>query len=108
VQAASRTAMRFLHAGLFDYRARLANTRAGRDERAHPRSTVGQLVSLHRIYQYRGRRLRSPRHLSRRAQQSRGETALSRIQSIETVLVQLPTRREHKWTGLTEPIGRYL
>jgi muconate cycloisomerase len=22
--------------------------------------------------------------------------------------VQLPTRREHKWTGLTEPIGRYL
>lgn len=24
------------------------------------------------------------------------------------VLVQLPTRRLHKWTGLTEPIGRYL
>jgi muconate cycloisomerase len=30
------------------------------------------------------------------------------IKSVETVLVQLPTRREHKWTGLTEPIGRYL
>jgi muconate cycloisomerase len=30
------------------------------------------------------------------------------IQSIETLLVQLPTRREHKWTGLTEPIGKYL
>jgi muconate cycloisomerase len=30
------------------------------------------------------------------------------IQSIETMLVQLPTRREHKWTGLTETIGRYL
>jgi len=30
------------------------------------------------------------------------------IQTIETVLVQLPTRREHKWTGLTESIGRYL
>lgn len=30
------------------------------------------------------------------------------IQSVETLLVQLPTRREHKWTGLTEPIGRYL
>lgn len=30
------------------------------------------------------------------------------IQSVETILVQLPTRREHKWTGLTEPIGRYL
>lgn len=24
------------------------------------------------------------------------------------MLVQLPTRREHKWTGLTEPIGRYV
>lgn len=33
---------------------------------------------------------------------------MSRIKSIETVLVQLPTRREHKWTGLTEPIGRYI
>lgn len=30
------------------------------------------------------------------------------IQKIETMLVQLPTRREHKWTGLTEPIGKYL
>ncbi len=30
------------------------------------------------------------------------------IKSVETVLVQLTTRREHKWTGLTEPIGRYL
>jgi muconate cycloisomerase len=30
------------------------------------------------------------------------------IHSIETVVVQLPTRREHKWTGLTEPIGRYV
>lgn len=30
------------------------------------------------------------------------------ISSVETVLVQLPTRREHKWTGLTEPIGRYV
>ena len=30
------------------------------------------------------------------------------IKSIETLLVQLPTRREHKWTGLNEPIGRYL
>jgi muconate cycloisomerase len=33
---------------------------------------------------------------------------LSRIASISTVIVQLPTRREHKWTGLTEPIGRYI
>jgi muconate cycloisomerase len=30
------------------------------------------------------------------------------IRSIETLLIQLPTRREHKWTGLTEPIGRYV
>ncbi len=30
------------------------------------------------------------------------------IKTVETVLIQLPTRREHKWTGLTEPIGRYL
>lgn len=30
------------------------------------------------------------------------------IQSMDTLLVQLPTRREHKWTGLTESIGRYL
>ena len=27
---------------------------------------------------------------------------------IETLLVAVPTRREHKWTGLTEPIGRYV
>lgn len=33
---------------------------------------------------------------------------MSRIVSVETMLVQLPTRREHKWTGLTEPIGRYV
>jgi muconate cycloisomerase len=33
---------------------------------------------------------------------------LSRIESLSTVLVQLPTRREHRWTGLTEPIGRYI
>lgn len=30
------------------------------------------------------------------------------IQTIETIVVQLPTRRVHQWTGLTEPIGRYL
>jgi muconate cycloisomerase len=33
---------------------------------------------------------------------------MSKITGIETILVQLPTRREHKWTGLTEPIGRYV
>ncbi|MBN9049467.1 MAG: mandelate racemase [Rhizobiales bacterium] len=33
---------------------------------------------------------------------------MASIKSIETLLVQLPTRREHKWTGLTEPIGRYV
>lgn len=33
---------------------------------------------------------------------------MSGITSVSTVVVQLPTRREHKWTGLTEPIGRYL
>lgn len=32
----------------------------------------------------------------------------SKIEHVETILVQLPTRREHKWIGLTEPIGRYL
>lgn len=32
----------------------------------------------------------------------------TKIRQIDTVLVQLPTRREHKWTGLTEPIGRYV
>jgi len=30
------------------------------------------------------------------------------VRSIETILIQLPTRREHRWTGLTEPIGRYI
>jgi len=33
---------------------------------------------------------------------------VSRIVSVQRMLVQLPTRREHKWTGLTEPIGRYV
>ena len=33
---------------------------------------------------------------------------MSTIKSIETLVVQLPTRREHKWTGLTEVIGRYM
>jgi muconate cycloisomerase len=33
---------------------------------------------------------------------------VSRIASVTTLVVQLPTRREHKWTGLTEPIGRYV
>lgn len=30
------------------------------------------------------------------------------IKAIETFIVQLPTRREHKWAGLTEVIGRYV
>jgi muconate cycloisomerase len=34
--------------------------------------------------------------------------AVPTIQSVETIIVQLPTRREHKWTGLTEVIGRYV
>jgi muconate cycloisomerase len=33
---------------------------------------------------------------------------LPRIVSVETLLVDVPTRREHKWAGLTEKIGRYL
>jgi len=33
---------------------------------------------------------------------------MSQITSVETLQVQLPTRRVHKWTGLTEPIGRYV
>ncbi|MBX6329858.1 MAG: mandelate racemase [Pseudolabrys sp.] len=33
---------------------------------------------------------------------------MASIKSINTLLVHLPTRREHKWTGLTEPIGRYV
>ncbi len=38
----------------------------------------------------------------------RQEISVATIRSVETILVQLPTRREHKWTGLTEPIGRYV
>lgn len=30
------------------------------------------------------------------------------IKTVETLVVQLPTRREHKWAGLTEVIGRYV
>src|SRR5882672_7313239 len=30
------------------------------------------------------------------------------IAAIETLRVALPTRREHKWTGLSEPIGGYV
>lgn len=30
------------------------------------------------------------------------------IKSVETLIVQLPTRRDHRWTGLTEMIGRYV
>ena len=33
---------------------------------------------------------------------------MTSIQSIETRLVRVPTRRVHKWTGLTETIGQYL
>jgi muconate cycloisomerase len=33
---------------------------------------------------------------------------MPRIQSIGTVHVALPTRREHKWAGLTEAIGGYM
>jgi muconate cycloisomerase len=33
---------------------------------------------------------------------------MTAIAKIETILVELPTRRTHKWTGLNEPIGRYL
>lgn len=29
------------------------------------------------------------------------------IEKVEIIFVQLPTRRVHKWAGLTEPIGRY-
>ena len=31
-----------------------------------------------------------------------------RIASLDTIHVALPTRRVHKWTGLTEPIGGYV
>lgn len=30
------------------------------------------------------------------------------IASIETIVVELPLRRDHKWAGLTESIGRYV
>lgn len=33
---------------------------------------------------------------------------MATIAGVETILVQLPTRRVHKWTGLNEPIGRYV
>lgn len=33
---------------------------------------------------------------------------MAAVRKLDTILVQLPTRREHKWTGLTEPIGRYI
>lgn len=33
---------------------------------------------------------------------------MTRIKEIEVVHIALPTRREHKWTGLTEPIGSYV
>ncbi len=33
---------------------------------------------------------------------------MTTLKSIETFHIALPTRREHRWTGLTEPIGGYL
>jgi muconate cycloisomerase len=33
---------------------------------------------------------------------------MANLALIETIVVHLPTRRRHRWTGLTEPIGRYL
>lgn len=33
---------------------------------------------------------------------------MPRISEIEAIHVSLPTRREHKWAGLTEPIGGYI
>jgi muconate cycloisomerase len=36
------------------------------------------------------------------------ETSVPVVRDIQTFVVQLPTRRIHQWTGLTEPIGRYL
>lgn len=33
---------------------------------------------------------------------------MSVISDVEVIVVQLPTRRLHKWTGLNEPIGRYV
>jgi muconate cycloisomerase len=37
-----------------------------------------------------------------------GDSTVPSVRGVETLLVHLPTRREHKWTGLTEPVGRYL
>ena len=34
--------------------------------------------------------------------------AESAIERVELIHVVLPPRREHKWTGATEPIGGYL
>jgi muconate cycloisomerase len=33
---------------------------------------------------------------------------MTAILEIEVIHISLPTRREHKWTGLTEPIGGYI
>ena len=33
---------------------------------------------------------------------------MTAIQGIEVIHISLPTRLEHKWTGLTEPIGGYI
>jgi muconate cycloisomerase len=33
---------------------------------------------------------------------------MPRIATVETIHVSLPTRRTHRWTGLTEPIGGYV
>jgi muconate cycloisomerase len=33
---------------------------------------------------------------------------MTAIREIEVIHISLPTRREHKWTGLTEPIGGYI
>jgi muconate cycloisomerase len=33
---------------------------------------------------------------------------VAEVSEVTTILVQLPTRRTHKWTGLSEPIGRYV
>ena len=35
-------------------------------------------------------------------------TTPTAIETIEVIHIALPTRREHKWTGLTEPIGGYI
>lgn len=42
------------------------------------------------------------------AAHNRKGVLLPTIESVETLIVQLPTRREHKWAGLTEVIGRYV